>query len=102
MSPVPYGARGSWRRAILLERIRELCDAKFKAFSDADRMFYGSPRSVRMLISGAIEAFESDNMKLAERWCDVAERKLLRERRKFQSKSPAERLEYSRQVCEAE
>lgn len=86
----------TWDHALLVERIRDLNDGKFKAFTDESGMFYGSPRSVRALIGAAIEAFESDDLSRAERCCDIAERKMLIAARRFRLKSHAEKLAYAR------
>jgi hypothetical protein len=88
----------TWRHGLLLERIRDLNDAKMKAFTAGDGLFYGSPRSVRLLIGGAIDAFEDDDLGKAERCCEVAERKIISEARKFQMKSPAEKLAYANEL----
>jgi hypothetical protein len=93
---VPFWHR-TWRHMLITERIAELCDAKLKAFTDpADGMFYGSPRSVRSLIGGAIEAFEVDeDLDEAGLRCEAAEHEIIAEGCKFRRLSSEAKLAWA-------
>jgi hypothetical protein len=71
-----------WKRELLLHRIRELNDAKMRAFSRGG-IYHGSPEGVRELIALAIHQLQDDQLPDAERTCRVAELLIIRERRAF-------------------
>jgi hypothetical protein len=72
-----------WKKALLLERIRDLNDAKMRAFS-VGKMYYGSPQSVHDLIHCVINRYEEDELDAAERLCGEAEIEIIAQRRVFQ------------------
>jgi hypothetical protein len=72
-----------WKRDLLLERIRDLSEAKVRAFTDAGGMFYGAPQRVRDLIGSAINHYEADELQRAERACAAAELAIIEEGHAF-------------------
>ena len=79
----------------LISRVGNLNDLKLRAYMDADGMFYGGTPAVWRLIKGARDACDDGNFALCERICDVAERKLASEARKFKNKTQAQRMQHA-------
>jgi hypothetical protein len=68
-----------WKRALLEERIRDLSDAKLKAFMRGN-IYQGAPDAVLRSIGLAIRAFEDDELDLADTLCQRAEIKIMEAR----------------------
>jgi hypothetical protein len=79
----------------LINRVGNLTDLKLQAYTDADGMFCGGTPAVWRLTKGARDASDDGNFALCERICDVAERKLAREARKFKKKTQAQRMQHA-------
>jgi hypothetical protein len=79
----------------LINRVGNLIDLKLRAYTDADGMFYGGTPAVWRLIKGARDACDDGNFALCERICDVAERKVASEARKFKNKTQAQRMQHA-------
>ena len=58
-------------------------------------MFYGGTPAEWRLIKGARDACDDGSFALCERICDVAERKLASEARKFKNKTQAQRMQHA-------
>jgi hypothetical protein len=69
-----------WYAELVLCRIRDLNDAKMKAFTTADGIFHGSPDRVRELIGLARQRHADGNIAAADRACCAAELAILAER----------------------
>jgi hypothetical protein len=82
------GMRG-WRHDLVMQRIRDLSDAKLSAFS-AGGIFYGAPESVRDLIGEAIARFEDDDLDAADDYCSQAELEIIARGRDFAAQHPNE------------
>jgi hypothetical protein len=72
----------TWQHQLVLQRICELGDAKFKAFSfprfgTEGSVFYGTPSEVKDLIGAAIRAYEADDLPRADALCERAEAAIL-------------------------
>jgi hypothetical protein len=78
-----------WRHDLVMQRIREINDVKLSAFG-IDGMYYGSPESVRHLISEAIDRFEYDDLDAADDYCLQAELEIIARRREFAAQHPNE------------
>jgi hypothetical protein len=71
--------KSKWKRDLLVQRIRDLSDARMSAFTDASGMFHGDPYTAA-LRKAAISALEDGNFALAERHCEEAEAETVRRR----------------------
>lgn len=65
-----------WREDLIVERIRDLNDAKMKAFTVAS-IYYGTPQPVVDLIGNAIRCLEQGDLDTADQLCEQAEQEIV-------------------------